>query len=178
KLDDLHGGAHFPLPHRTVARQCPDRDRFVDTIENVDSIPVDDQHPGIFSKQIAATRKCDISAQALALDRGGDFGGSLIFRHVCGVETRHGDFLYACGLKRDDFVRAYSCSLLEHKFALANRMHGRRATGIGDRDRPKLHAASAFFRRTCVISPMMATAISAGDTASISSPIGAWMRET
>ena len=35
---------------------------------------------------------------------------------------------------------------------------------------------SAFSRSVCVISAMMATAISAGDTAPIGSPMGAWMR--
>ena len=58
-------------------------------------------------------------------------------------------------------------------------MHRRGAERIVRGDRAELHAASAlsaFLRSRSVISPMIETAISAGDTAPISSPIGAWMR--
>ena len=60
-------------------------------------------------------------------------------------------------------------------------MHRNAAFRLADRDGAELHdtsSRSAFApsRSRAVISPMMATAISGGDTAAMSSPIGAWMR--
>ena len=102
-----------------------------------------------------------------------DVGGSLVLRDIARLQPRHHDFLDAGGLERGDFRRADQRALLEHELALADRMHRGGADRVSDRDSTELHAASAFWRSTCVISPMMATAISAGDTAPISSPIGA-----
>ena len=56
-------------------------------------------------------------------------------------------------------------------------MHRDAALGLRHRHRTELHAAfSGDCRSRAVISPMIATAISDGDTAPMSSPIGAWMR--
>ncbi len=60
-------------------------------------------------------------------------------------------------------------------------MHRDGAFGLRYRHRPKFHDTSsrAFFspwRSRAVISPMIEIAISDGDTAPMSRPIGAWMR--
>ena len=54
-------------------------------------------------------------------------------------------------------------------------------SALGDRNRAKFQGAalserSGFLRRAAIISPMIDTAISAGLTAPMSRPIGAWMR--
>src|SRR4029079_3725228 len=68
-------------------------------------------------------------------------------------------------------------ALLQHEAALPQRMHGRGAKRILGRDRTEFHfSAPPGCRKRAVISAMMATAISAGDTAPMESPIGEWMR--
>jgi hypothetical protein len=53
-------------------------------------------------------------------------------------------------------------------------MHGDCTLGFVERDRSEFHAPfSAGWRKRAVISPMIATAISAGVLAPIESPIGA-----
>src|SRR5262249_38744548 len=68
-------------------------------------------------------------------------------------------------------------ALLEHQPVLADRVHGDATLRVTRRDGAKPHRLPSGVRRSAaVISPMMATAISAGETAPIGSPIGAWMR--
>src|SRR5205814_122872 len=71
-------------------------------------------------------------------------------------------------------------AFLEHQRTLAQRVHGHAADRLAGTGRAELHAACSFSlggRRSCaVISAMMETAISDGDTAPMSSPIGAWIR--
>jgi hypothetical protein len=53
-------------------------------------------------------------------------------------------------------------------------MHGHGPFGLVERDRSEFHALfSVGWRKRAVISPMIATAISAGVLAPIESPIGA-----
>ena len=111
----------------------------------------------------------------------GDFGRRRVFRYVARFEPSHHDFADACRCKRGDFGLADQRTLLEDKTGLADRMHRDGAFGFRNRHRPKLHATSsrAFFwpwRSLAVTSPMMEIAISGGDTAPMSRPIGAWMR--
>src|SRR4029078_6247480 len=100
-------------------------------------------------------------------------GRRLIFRDIARVETRHGNFLHARCLEGGHFRRPAQSPSLELEIALSNRMHRGTADGLGDGDGAEFHAASAFCRSTRVIGPMIATALSAGDTASMASPIGA-----
>src|SRR5262249_37563676 len=130
-----------------------------------------------------------IGANPLARDGGRDVASRDVFRNVAGLEPRHHNVGNARLLERRDFLRADQRALLEHQRALADRMDGNTALRLGDRDGAQLHDAfsnvcsGAFsailcgpWRSRAVISPMIATAISAGDTAPIGSPIGAWMR--
>src|SRR6185437_11732304 len=82
--------------------------------------------------------------------------------------------------QRRDLRLTHHGALLEHEAGRADRMNDDRALGVGRRDGAELHAALSAFsgasRSRAVISPMIASAISGGDTAPIASPIGAWMR--
>ena len=87
--------------------------------------------------------------------------------------------------QRRDFGGADQRALLEHQRALPDGVHCSRAERILGATAPNfmtppctIGAArrSASSRSRSVICAMIATAISAGDTAPISSPIGAWMR--
>ena len=79
-----------------------------------------------------------------------------------------------------------SGALLQHQRAATNGMDGDPANRVRRRHGTELHAAapvavadpasSRRSRSTAVICAMIATAISAGDTAPMASPIGAWMR--
>jgi hypothetical protein len=121
----------------------------------------------------SANSKGAIHAHAGALYGNGNVGGGLVLGYVTRFDTRHRNFGNARGLQRGNFGFSNQRAFLEHEVALADRMDRGRAERITDRNGTELHASSAFCRKTCVISPMIATAISAGDTASISSPIGA-----
>ena len=81
-------------------------------------------------------------------------------------------------LKKGTLIGASEVAALEA--AGADRVNDDRALGVGRRDGAELHAAFSAFSgasRSCaVISPMIDSAISGGDTAPIASPIGAWMR--
>src|SRR5208282_3620249 len=95
----------------------------------------------------------------------------------------HHDVLDAGHLQRRDLGGADQRALLEHQRTLPDRVHRGRTERILWRDRTELHdaaltaAGSVSSRSRSVICAMMATAISAGETAPISSPIGAWMRD-
>ena len=72
-------------------------------------------------------------------------------------------------------------ALLEGDAVNPHGMRQHRALGLLDWRRAEFHAAAlsernGFLRSEATISPMIDTAISAGLTAPMSSPIGAWMR--
>ncbi len=129
---------------------------------------------------------------ALAGDRLGDLGRRDVLGDVARFEPRHDDVVDAGRFQRRDFGGADQRALLEHQRALADGMHGGRAERVLWRDRTEFHDAalplptlpasgggqggSASSRSRSVICAMIATAISAGETAPMSSPIGAWMR--
>ncbi len=174
--NDLHSGDHFAFHHRLECRQRGNRHRLVDTVEPVDRVLVEHQHAGRFREQIAAAGEGAVGAHALAFHGRCDVRGRLILRHVARLEPRHHDVLDAGRLQSGDFRRPDQRALLEHEIALADRMHRGSAERVAWGDRAELHAASAFsdfMRSRCVISAMIATAISAGVTAPIAKPIGA-----
>ena len=179
KRYDLHGGDHLAFHHRLERRQRGNRHRLVDAVEAVDRVLVEHQHTGGLGEQIAAPRKGAVSAHTLAFHGKRDIGRGLILGNVARLKLRDDDFLHRGGLQRGDFRRPDQRALLEHEVALANRMHRGGAERLGRSNRAEFHAASAFsdfMRSRAVISAMMEMAISAGDTAPIASPIGAWMR--
>src|SRR5262249_4336858 len=128
-------------------------------------------------EQICAAGEGALHMHPLAGDRRGDLGRGRVLRHVAGLDPRHDDLGDAGGLKRGDLGLADQGAFLQDEAALADRMHSNAALSLGHWHRAELHAAfSADCRSSAVISPMMATAISEGDTAPICNPIGAWMR--
>src|ERR1019366_1066611 len=82
--------------------------------------------------------------------------------------------------QRLDLGRTDRGALLEHQRSLTQGVNGDAADRVRRTGGTELHAAASlasFGSRNCaVISAMIATAISDGETAPIGSPIGAWMR--
>ncbi len=82
--------------------------------------------------------------------------------------------------ERRNVGRGEDAALLENAVADLEAVGDDRAGGLVERRRPELHASAALPRRsprsTSVISARIETAISAGDTAPMSSPTGPWMR--
>src|SRR5207253_7079619 len=110
-----------------------------------------------------------------------DAGGGDVLGDVALLQPHHDDLFDTRLLERLDFSRADRGALLEHQCPLPQRMHGDAANRVGRTGGTELHAACTFAasfgnRSSAVISAMIATAISDGDTAPMESPIGAWMR--
>ena len=114
---------------------------------------------------------------AVAGDRLRDAGGRDILGDVAVLEPHHHDFLDAGVGQRLDFSRADRGALLEYQRSLTQGMNGDAADCVRRTGGTEFHAAASFSlagRRNCaVISAMIATAISDGDTAPMLSPIGA-----
>src|SRR5207253_7921461 len=80
-------------------------------------------------------------------------------------------------VQRLHFGRTNRSALLQHERTLAQGVNRDAANRVLRNGRPELHAAASFGSRSwAVISAMIATAISDGETAPIGSPIGARMR--
>src|SRR5262249_43161747 len=106
-----------------------------------------------------------------------DFGRGRVLRDVARFGPRYDDLFDPGGLQRGDLVLADQRALFQDEAALANRVHRDGSLGFTHWHRAELHELfSGGSRSSAVISPMIATAISDGDTAPIASPIGAWMR--
>src|SRR5262249_6170628 len=132
---------------------------------------------GRVGKQIAAAGECAVQPHTLTGNHPRNLGGRLILRNIAGFKPRYDNLGNAGSLERGDLGSANHGAFLENKITLAYRVHGRGAERVVRRNRTELHAATDLFCGLCrsraVISPIIATAISAGDTALISSPIGA-----
>ncbi len=172
--NDLHRRDHLAFDHRLERRQSRESDRLIDPVEVVNGVFVDHQDAGLFSKQVGAAGEGAIDVNALPCHRLGDLGRGTVLGDVARLEPRHHDVLDAGRLQRRNFGGADQGALLQHQRTLTDGVDRGGALGLPRRDRAELHVGSA--RSACVISPMIATAISAGDTASMSSPIGEWMR--
>ncbi len=151
----------------------------VDPIESIDGVLVDYQHAGCLREQISAACESTVDAHPLPDHRRRYLGCGRVFRYVARLDARHHDLGNAGGPEGDDLVLSNQRALLKDQTILANRMHRDATLGLADRHRAESHDAfSAVFsaaacRRQAVISPMIATAISGGDTAPMASPIGA-----
>ena len=93
------------------------------------------------------------------------------------LQPHHDDFLDAGLVERLDLGGTDRGALLQHQRALTQGVDGDAADRVGRTGGTELHAACSFSlagSRSCaVISAMIETAISDGDTAPIASPIGA-----
>ena len=111
----------------------------------------------------------------------GELQRRLVFIDVARLEPRRHDALHAGRHERQLPLAGDNVALLERDSVNPNAMREDGALGLLDRRRAEFHAAAlsarnGFLRSEATISPMIDTAISAGLTAPMSSPIGAWMR--
>ena len=111
----------------------------------------------------------------------GELQRRLIFIDVARLEPRRHDALHARRAKSQPPLVRENVALLVRDAVNPNAMRKDGALGLLDRRQAEFHAAAlsarnGFLRSEATISPMIETAISAGLTAPMSSPIGAWMR--
>src|SRR5262249_17234007 len=168
-------------------------DRLGDPIETVDGILVDDKNTGGMREQVGAAREGAIDMDALAGNRFGDLGGGDVLGNVAGLQPSDHNLVDAGGLQSGGLGRSDRRALFEDKPGLTDGVHGGRAERLLDRHRAEFHDAAVAAAGGATRSPkgcsmsaaacsrsvtcaMIATAISAGEIAPISSPIGAWMR--
>src|ERR1043165_5621309 len=131
----------------------------------------------MFGKQVGAPGERALDMHALPGDRRGDLGSGGILGDTARLEPRHDDLGNMRGLERGNLRRADARAFLEREAVLADGVHRNRALGLARGNGAEFHRLpSAVSRSRAVISPMMATAISGGETAPMASPIGAWMR--
>ena len=175
KRDDLDRRDHLAGHHRLERRQGGKRDGLIDLVKSINAVLVDDQHAGAFREQIGPSGESAVDLHALPRHCCCNRSRSFVFRHVTALEFRDHDLQNTGRFQRLDLGWADQRALLEHQRVLANGVHRGRTQRLVRRDRAEFHAASVC-RNCAVISPMIATAISAGEIAPISSPIGEWMR--
>ncbi len=181
--NDLDGGNHLTRNHRLEGRQRRKGDRFIDPIDAIDGIAVHHQYTGFRREQVGASGERTLDVDAVARHRRGNARCRFVLRDVVLVETRDHDFLDACLLQRCHLGEADDGAFFKHKRALTYGVNRNAAESIFRFNGTEFHAAdfvlsgvSAGSRSLAVISAMIATAISDGETAPICRPIGAWIR--
>ena len=108
----------------------------------------------------------------------GELKRRLILADVSVLQARRHDARHARRSQREPALAGEGVALLERGAVNPHRMRKHGALGLLDWRRAEFHAAalsarSGFLRSEATISPMIETAISAGLTAPMSSPIGA-----
>ena len=111
----------------------------------------------------------------------GELERRFIFIDVTRLESRRHDALHASRTKRQLPLAGEDIALFVRDAVNPHAMRKDGALGLLDWRQAEFHAAAlsarnGFLRSEATISPMIDTAISAGLTAPMSSPIGAWMR--
>src|SRR5262249_7207684 len=146
----------------------------------IDRSAIDHQHAGTRRKQVGAAGEGALDIDAFAGDGLCDRSRGSVLGDVAWLQPHDDDVLDAGLLERGDFGRADRGALLQHQRSVTKGVDGDPANRLRRTGRTELHAAASFSfagRRSCaVISAMIATAISDGDTAPMGRPIGAWMR--
>ena len=172
----LDGCDHLAFDHRLVGGKGCEGDGFIDAVDAVNLRAIHHQHAGLGREQVGAPGKGALDMDALAGNGLRDARRRDVFRDVTLFEPHHDDFLDPGAGERLDLGRADRGAFLQHQRSLAERVNGDAADRLHRTGRTELHAASSFSfgNRSCaVISAMIATAISDGDTAPIGRPIGA-----
>ena len=110
--------------------------------------------------------------------RVGEHQRRLVLADVSGLQARRNDARHARRRQRQPALAGEKVALLERSAVDPHPVRENGALGFLDRGRAEFHAAalsarSGFLRSEATISPMIETAISAGLTAPMSSPIGA-----
>ena len=107
----------------------------------------------------------------------------LVFAYVARLQPRRHDALHARRPKGQPLLEGKGVALFQREAADPHAMRQHGVLGLLDWRLAEFHAAAlsernGFLRSEATISPMIDTAISAGLTAPMSSPIGAWMRDS
>ena len=172
--NELDGRNHLPFDHRLVGGKRRKGNGFIDAVDAVDRGTVHHQHAGPGREQIGAAGKGALDIDAIAGDRLRDAGRRHIFRDVAVFQPDHDDLLDAGLAQRLHLGGTDRGALLEHQRSLTQGVNGDAADRVRRAGGTEFHAAFSLGNRNCaVISAMMETAISDGETAPIGRPIGA-----
>ena len=171
----LDGCDHLALDHRFESRERSEGNGFIDGVDAIDRGAIDHEHARSGRKQIGPAGKGTLDINAVAGNGPCDAGGGDVLRYITLLQPHDDDFLYAGAGQSGNFRGTDSRALLQHQRTLAQRMDGNATDCVRRTGRTELHApTSSFPSRNCaVISAMIATAISDGETAPIDRPIGA-----
>ena len=168
---------HLAFDHRFEGGKRGKSDCFIDAVDTVHLGAIHHQHTGFGREQIGAAGKGALDMDAIADDGLCDAGGGDVFGDVAVFEPHDHDFLDARAVQRLDLCGADRGALLQHQRSLTQGVDGDAANRVPWTGGAELHAAASlasFGSRNCaVISAMIETAISDGDTAPIGRPIGA-----
>ena len=85
--NDLYRGDHLAFDNRLECRQRRKRDGFVDTIERVDRVLVDDQHACTSANRLQRPVKARSARTPSPADCRGNLGGRLILRHIARTQA-------------------------------------------------------------------------------------------
>ena len=175
--NDLDGADHLPCDDRLVGRQGGGRHGLVDGVEAVDRVDIDDENARGFGIEIGAPGEGCFDSDVAACKRMSKPGGRLVFSNVAGFEPGCDEGLDAGLLQAHGDFRRDEGSFLHHRFARPHAVGRQGPDRLLDWNLAELHAERLrSLRRLATISARMETAISAGETAPISRPMGAWMR--
>jgi hypothetical protein len=178
KRNDLDGRDHVAIGDCPIWRQGRDGDRLVDRIDFVDGLGPDDRQPRRLGEQVDPSRERRGAAQIHAGEALGERERRLVLADVSMLEPRRNDALNGRRRQSQPALVGEDVALLELSAVDPHPVRENGSLGFLDRGWAEFHAAalsarSGFLRSEATISPMIETAISAGLTAPMSSPIGA-----
>ncbi len=174
KGNDLRRCDHLAFRDRTEGRKRRKGNSLVDQVQVADRFSVDHENASCFREQVGASGEGFVGAHVCSL------GGirkrlcRLVFADVARFEFGNNNVCDPGRAQRCDLGVSYGRAFSEYELVLADRMHGNTTARLLQRERTELHFPySSPSRNRAVISARIETAISAGDTAPMSRPIGA-----
>ena len=165
-------------------RDSGQRDRLVDGVKPIHAIPIHQAEPRTFREQIGAAGEALSGADIAAGEVLRQTVGGLVLSDIAGLEPCRHHAGKAGLFERGEIGGAQNPAFLEHARTRPEAVRQDRAEGFAERRVAEFHVAGAAgsprtafsfsrsARSTWVIWASAETAISAGETAPISSPSG------
>ena len=175
KGDDLYGRHHRSGLDGLPWRQGGDRDRLVDQVQGIQLVCVVVDQPAARRQQVDPSRERGFGADSVAGHGPADGGGRPILVHVARFRPGDGDFGQLRRVEGGQIVVVEPAALFQRNAPKPEGVGEDAAPGFGQRYGAELHDPCPP-RMDETISAMIETAISAGETAPISHPMGPRMR--
>ena len=162
-----------------MRRERRNRDRLVDPVDAVDDGGIDNEKPVDLGEDIDAAGEGTLPPEMSADEMLGQSVRGFVLADIAWLQSGGDHTIDACGVKRGPVASVDHMTLFERGRSPTRRPCAAMAPSASDRGyRAKFQDAglslrNGFLRKAAIISPAIETAISAGLTAPISSPIGA-----